>query len=604
MNAMRRYVLLAAFLAIGPTLIHCADEVQPVNRSLTLRVYNAQGGEGFPSSLLDQIWNVRVRVYQHNREQKSLLYDFREPSGRLPELGFGENYQIIVEALDQDDEVLADGATPVFDYLPDSSYDQIQVFVSQHNSIEYASALFRTPTGVVAAPSEFEGPDVAARLGLDPEAFGGQRAGHTITELTDGRLLVVGGARLTNDLGNPFAHFIDTVEIYDPFTGYWTLLRDNDVLPIEANERTEAAPMRLSVPRAFHTATLMGDGRVLVVGGFYRNDTLIDTSTAVEIIDVRKGTIQVLAPGAQDLLDPRAMHTAHWINGQVVVIGGVSRTFDRPNFLDSIEAFQPASLYFERLADMDNPSTDLLLDVERGLHTGTTLPDGIMVTGGRTNSGVTDTIEFLESKDGSLRRFFTDGPRHMATSRFGHAAALMARDFESTADQAPTYLAIAGGFQSVHPDGDAAMTLLSGADVSNSVEFFDTWDLAANPGISVQLTTGRAHFEMLETTITRDLLVFGGIVANGEDLAVTNSVERLFRTLDGGFPLTVNELDNGMNQARAFAGSTTIKTHNGMIVGGWNGGNSAAVCGGATVTSGCTSELANPGDLFNLGYIY
>ena len=64
------------------------------------------------------------------------------------------------------------------------------------------------------------------------------------------------------------------------------------------------------------------------------------------------------------------------------------------------------------------------------------------------------------------------------------------------------------------------------------------------------------------------------------------------------------ELDNGMNQARAFAGSTTIKTHNGMIVGGWNGGNSAAVCGGATVTSGCTSELANPGDLFNLGYIY
>lgn len=604
MNATRRYVLLAALFVLGPNLINCADEVQPVERNLTLRVYNAQGGEGFPTALLEQIWNVRVRVYQQTHEQKSLVYDFREPSGRLPQLGFGENYQIVVEALDQDDEVLADGATPTFDFLPESSFDQIQVFVSRHNSIEYASALFRTPTGVVSAPSEFEGPDVASRLGLDPEAFGGQRAGHTVTELPDGQLLVVGGARLTNDAGNPFAHFIDTIELYNPFTGYWTLVRDRDVLPIESAGATEAAPMRLSVPRAFHTATIMGDGRIVIAGGFYRNDTLIDTSTAVEIIDLRKGTIQVLTPNAQDLLDPRAMHTAHWINGMVVVIGGVSRTFDRPNFLDSIEAFDPDSVYFERLEDPDGGGTDLLLQVGRGLHTGTTLPDGIIVTGGRTNNGVTDTIEFLELKDGALRNFFTDGPRHMATPRFGHAAVWMAADFESTADNPPTYLAIAGGFQAEHPDGDAAMTLLSGANISNQVEFFDTWDLASNGDITVQMATGRAHFQMIETSITRDLMVFGGIVANGDTTAVTDTSERLFRTLDGGFPLTVNELDDGMNQARAFAASTSIKTHNAMIIGGWNGGNSAAVCGGATVTSGCTSELANPGDLYNLGYIY
>ena len=41
-----------------------------------------------------------------------------------------------------------------------------------------------------------------------------------------------------------------------------------------------------------------------------------------------------------------------------------------------------------------------------------------------------------------------------------------------------------------------------------------------------------------------------------------------------------------------------------MIIGGWGGGASAAVCGGDTILAGCTSEIANPGDRFHLGYLY
>ncbi len=602
---MKRLIWLPILLLLIPAFGGCADDVEPIERSLTLRVFNADGGEGFPGSVVDQIWSVRVRIYQNGRESKTLMFDFSEPAGRLPELTFGENYQIIVEGLDQEDDVLSDGATPIFDYLPTSNFDQIHVFVSAHNSIEYASALFRTPNGVVSAPAEFEGPDVASRLGLASEALGGQRAGHSVTELRDGRIMVVGGARLTNESGNPFAHFIDTVEIYDPFSGYWTLVRDHGAAEVESPEgSSEAAPMRLSVPRAFHTATMLEDGRIVIAGGYYQADGFVDTSGAVDIIDVSKGTIQTLEQGFSDLRTPRAFHTAHLVEGQVVVIGGASRTFDRPNFIATIEAFDPSSGFFDILDDPDNPGTELSLAIGRGLHTGTTLPDGIIITGGRTGDGVTDTIEFLELKDGELRRFFSDGPRHMGTARFGHTAVWMEKDFESLAERQPTYLAIAGGFKEVHPAGDSAMTLLSGAGLTNSVEFFDTWNLELADDIAIQMQTARAHFQMVETTITRDLLAFGGVVQSGEQTAVTDSVERLFRTLNGGFPLTVDENPTDMNQPRAYSGSASIATHNVMIVGGWNGGNSGAVCGGATITAGCTSELANPGDLFHLGFLY
>ena len=71
------------------------------------------------------------------------------------------------------------------------------------------------------------------------------RYGHTATLLTDGRVLVVGGADLMDGIDN-----LATAEIYDPYTGVWT--------------RTGS----MAQGRASHTATLLLDGRVLITGGF------------------------------------------------------------------------------------------------------------------------------------------------------------------------------------------------------------------------------------------------------------------------------------------------------------------------------------------------
>lgn len=70
---------------------------------------------------------------------------------------------------------------------------------------------------------------------------------HTATRLSDGRVLVAGGRGRSRNLSmNPV---LSSTEIYNPETGLWT----------PANPMAQA--------RSNHTATLLADGRVLVLGG-------------------------------------------------------------------------------------------------------------------------------------------------------------------------------------------------------------------------------------------------------------------------------------------------------------------------------------------------
>jgi hypothetical protein len=89
------------------------------------------------------------------------------------------------------------------------------------------------------------------------------RAYHTATRLADGRVIVVGG--LTNDAASITQEYLATAEVYDPATDRWT----------------PAAAM--ATPRIFHTATLLGDGRVLVFGGVRDGD--YREGTGAEIYD-------------------------------------------------------------------------------------------------------------------------------------------------------------------------------------------------------------------------------------------------------------------------------------------------------------------------------
>jgi hypothetical protein len=123
------------------------------------------------------------------------------------------------------------------------------------------------------------------------------RAGHTATRLNDGRVLVAGG--WTGDPAGNIA-LLASAELYNPASGTWTptgsmttaryrhtmtLLSDGRVLVAGGGNSGQSAEIysvasgtwaptgSLTTFRSLHTATLLSDGRVLAAGGL-GNSTL------------------------------------------------------------------------------------------------------------------------------------------------------------------------------------------------------------------------------------------------------------------------------------------------------------------------------------------
>jgi len=84
------------------------------------------------------------------------------------------------------------------------------------------------------------------------------RYDHTATLLPDGQVLVVGG------VGNGIKK---TVELYDPVTETWSVTANLKSDIFEPTSGTWGGTRSLNSARAFHTATLLTNRKVLVVGG-------------------------------------------------------------------------------------------------------------------------------------------------------------------------------------------------------------------------------------------------------------------------------------------------------------------------------------------------
>jgi N-acetylneuraminic acid mutarotase len=146
------------------------------------------------------------------------------------------------------------------------------------------------------------------------------RTGHTATLLNNGTVLVTGGVNA--GLGSD-----RTAEIYNPATGSFT--RVGDMSDVNG--------------RAQHTASLLVDGRVLLAGGAEGNVNdfgLFPTQTA-EIYDP---ATQSFSP-VGDMPKEAAFHTASvLLNGTVLVVGGDGNSC--PNGAPGVALFDPASISF------------------------------------------------------------------------------------------------------------------------------------------------------------------------------------------------------------------------------------------------------------------
>ncbi len=131
-------------------------------------------------------------------------------------------------------------------------------------------------------------------------------------------------------------------------------------------------PGRLTA-RVSRTATLLPDGRVLVIGG-----TSINASAFWRRSGTRRWTRSVLAGS---LAEARDYHTVTLLpDGRVLVIGGAGIA---GSYLASAELWDPTTASF-------GPAG--VLAEGRGGHTSTLLPDGrVLIVGGEDNEGNVST---------------------------------------------------------------------------------------------------------------------------------------------------------------------------------------------------------------------
>jgi N-acetylneuraminic acid mutarotase len=137
--------------------------------------------------------------------------------------------------------------------------------------------------------------------------------------------------------------------------------------------------------RAFHTASLLADGTVLVAGGGTGDSGL--PTNAVELFNPQTMSWQPMPP----MVIRRDSHTATVMqNGQVVVAGGTGIT---TNPVSSVEIFDPASRQWLPAASMAT---------SRSAHTATLLPDGrLLVVGGKGASFLGSSEVFNISQSGT-----------------------------------------------------------------------------------------------------------------------------------------------------------------------------------------------------------
>jgi len=209
------------------------------------------------------------------------------------------------------------------------------------------------------------------------------RGGHTATLLMDGKVLVAGGGdQGVGGTGSASA------ELYDPGAG------------------TFSQTGSMAVARFRHTATLLPDGRVLIVGGVPA-DSAIPTSTA-EIYDPATGSFTLT--GAMNTA--REEHTATLIaGGKVLIVGGEGPVMGSSGLqlTATAEVYDPSTMSFAPTGSMAEA---------RNSHTATLLMDGtVLVAGGGNNS---PTAELYDPSTSSFTR-----TGNMEFGRSGHTATAM-----------------------------------------------------------------------------------------------------------------------------------------------------------------------------------
>lgn len=233
------------------------------------------------------------------------------------------------------------------------------------------------------------------------------RAFHTATLLADGRVLIMGGAGSLGgqgslETGAPSPQAVPPPEIYDPATGTFSATSSDTLMP-----------------HAFHTATLLQDGKVLIAGGITvpqnagvaspapDGDSSGIPTTAAELFDPASGT----STATGSMTTPRIWGTATRLaDGRVLFVGGAgtsdmsasSSGASTDTTPMTAEVYDPATGTFSPTGAPARP---------RMAHTANLLGDGhVLVAGGMdASSGQDPFLKAAELYDATSGTFAPTG---------------------------------------------------------------------------------------------------------------------------------------------------------------------------------------------------
>ncbi len=217
------------------------------------------------------------------------------------------------------------------------------------------------------------------------------RAYHTATTLPDGQILIAGGQDVSTDT-------LNTSLIFDP------------------NALTFSTTSPLNVSRAKQTATLLPNGNVLVAGGFnFINSSTGTTLSSCEIYN-STGNAWTLT-GAMNYA--RQYHTATILpNGNVLVVGGIG-SGGSGDYLNTAEIYYSTSATWEPAASIPSSLTNNSPGLAQ--HTATLLQDGtVLVAGGQNSGGPLSSVEIYNPATNSW-----GSAASMPATLWGHTATLL-----------------------------------------------------------------------------------------------------------------------------------------------------------------------------------
>ena len=316
------------------------------------------------------------------------------------------------------------------------------------------------------------------------------RSAHTATLLLSGKVLIAGGDSCF------FINYyqncpLDSAEVYDPGAGTFATTTG-----------------KMSVTRFSHTATLLGNGKVLVTGGH---------DASAELYDPASGTFA--ATGSMSV--GRNSHTATLLaSGKVLIAGGQAVG---GGALATAELYDPNSGHFSATAGT--------MVVARASHTATLfMANGkelVLIAGGSNSTGELDTAELYDPGTGN----FTS-TNSMASPRIFHTATLLSNG----------NVLVTGGI--------ANNVSLASAEVYDAV--------AGSFSATGSLVTARdSHFAVLLATNGTVLVAGGSFGSNGGFTA------ELYNTGSGTFTET-----GGMETGRALAAAVLLPDGRVFVSGG------------------------------------